>query len=85
MINTYKESSLHRTLKELYALEKDSKTEVEADGHIYDILTKDGNVIEIQTQNLGKLLRKIQDALSKNRSCKIVHPLSVSKTIETYS
>ncbi len=85
MINTYKESSLHRTLKELYALEKDSKTEVEADGHIYDILTKDGNVIEIQTQNLGKLLRKIQDALSKNRSCKIVHPLAVSKTIETYS
>lgn len=85
MINTYKESSLHRTLKELYALEEDSKTEAEADGYIYDILTKDRNVIEIQTQNLGKLLKKIQNALSKNRKCKIVHPVAVSKMIETYS
>lgn len=85
MINTYKESTLHRTLKELYALEEDSKTEAEADGHIYDILTKDGKVIEIQTQNLGKLLKKIQDALSRNRICKIVHPVVVSKTIETYT
>lgn len=85
MINTYKESSLHLTLKELYALEEGSRTEAEADGHIYDILTKDGKVIEIQTQNLGKLLKKIQDALSKNRICKIVYPVIVSKTIETYS
>lgn len=85
MINTYKESSLHRTLKNLYALEEGSKTEAAADGHIYDILTKDGNVIEIQTQNLGKLLEKIQDALAKNRKCKIVHPLIAAKTIETYS
>ncbi len=85
MINTYKESSLHRTLKELYALNQDSETEAEADGHIYDILTKDGKVIEIQTKNLGKLLKKLQDALSKERTCKIVHPLISSKTIETYS
>ena len=55
MINTYKESSLHRTLKELYAAKTVGKTEVEADGHIYDILTDKGEVIEIQTQNLAKL------------------------------
>ena len=85
MINTYKESSLHRTLKELYALEEGSRTEVEKDGHIYDILTKEGNVIEIQTQNLGKLLRKIQDALSKGRKCTVIHPVIESKTIETHS
>lgn len=85
MINTYKESSLHRTLKELYALEEGSRTEVEKDGHIYDVLTKEGNVIEIQTQNLGKLLRKIQDALSKGRKCTVIHPVIESKTIETHS
>lgn len=85
MINTYKESSLHRTLKNLYALEEGSETEAAADGHIYDILTKNGNVIEIQTQNLGKLLKKLQDAIAKNRKCKIVHPLIAEKTIETYS
>ncbi len=84
MINTYKESSLHKTLKELYALNENAKTEVSCDGHIYDILTKKGNVIEIQTLNLGKLLPKIQDALSKGRKCKIVHPIIISKTIETY-
>lgn len=84
MINTYKESSLHKTLKELYALNENAQTEVHSDGHIYDILTEKGNVIEIQTLNLGKLLPKIQDALSKGRKCKIVHPVIVKKTIETY-
>lgn len=84
MINTYKESSLHRTLKELYALNENAKTEVSCDGHIYDILTNEGNVIEIQTLNLGKLLPKIQDALKKGRKCKIVHPIILSKAIETY-
>lgn len=84
MINTYKESSLHSTLKKLYALNNNGKTEIEADGHIYDILTEDGNVIEIQTQNLGKLRGKVLDALDKGRKVKIVHPIIVSKTIETY-
>ncbi len=84
MINTYKESSLHSTLKKLYSMEEGSRTEVSADGHIYDILTKDENVIEIQTKNLGKLKEKLLDALTKGRKVKVVHPIPVRKTIETY-
>lgn len=85
MINTYKESSLHKSLKELYALNINGRTEVECEGYIYDILTDDGNIIEIQTQNLGKLLKKIQDAISHNKKCTIVHPVIIKKNIETYS
>ena len=85
MINTLKESSLHKTIKNMYALEEGSVTEAECDGHIYDILTKNGNVIEIQTQNLGKLLKKTEDVLSRNREIKIVHPVAVHKQIELYN
>ncbi len=85
MINTYKESDLHRTLKAIYALNEDAETEVQKDGFIYDILTKKDEVIEIQTQNPGKLLKKIQKVLSLNKKCTVVFPLIVKKTIETYS
>ena len=83
-INTLNESSLHKSLKNLYSLEDGSRTEVEADGHIYDILTKDGNVIEIQTKNLSKLLTKALDALKNGRKFTIVHPIIQKKIIETY-
>lgn len=81
MINTYNESSLHKTLKNLYSLNEGDKTEIQQDGHIYDILSKDGTVIEIQTANLSKLFPKITDALSKNHRCIIVHPIAIKKQI----
>ena len=59
-INTYNESSLHKTLKTLYASENGFQTEVKKDGYIYDILDAEGNAIEIQTKNLSKLLPKIK-------------------------
>ena len=81
MINTYNESTLHKTFKEIYADSPTDKTEAEADGHIYDILKEDGSVIEIQTQGLSKLLPKANDALLRNRRITVVHPLAVQKTI----
>lgn len=83
MINTYNESSLHQTLKTLYAEEFEGKTEVELHGHIYDILAED-TVIEIQTQNLGKLLPKTLDSLDHGLKVKIVYPLVTERIIETY-
>ena len=74
-INTYNESSLHNTLKIFYAQKFGGKTEVEADGHIYDILCEDGQVIEIQTKNLSKLAGKIKDALDKGHKVRLVYPL----------
>ena len=74
-INTYNESSLHNTLKVFYAQKFDGETEVECEGHIYDILCGDGHVIEIQTKNLSKLAGKIKDALDKGHKVSLVYPL----------
>lgn len=57
-INTFNESSMHKTLKKMYSLEEGSNTEVNLNGYIYDIVTKNNSVIEIQTRNLSKLLPK---------------------------
>ena len=74
-INTYNESSLHNTLKMYYAEKYNGQTEVEADGHIYDILCEDGQVIEIQTKNLSKLAGKIKDAIEHGHKVRLVYPL----------
>ncbi len=74
-INTYNESSLHNTLKLYYAAQYKGQTEVEADGHIYDILCEDGQVIEIQTKGLSKLAGKIKDSLDKGHKVRLVYPL----------
>ena len=74
-INTYNESSLHNTLKVFYAEKYGGETEVEAEGHIYDILCPDGQVVEIQTKGLSKLAGKIKDALDKGHKVRLVYPL----------
>ena len=85
MINTYNESSLHRTLKTLYSFEEGSETEVDCDGKIYDIVDKNGNITEIQTKNLSKLLAKSTAALHNRRKVTIVHPIVLRKHIELYN
>lgn len=83
--STINESSLHKELKNLYCLKYNGKTEVSCEGHVYDILTKDNNVIEIQTKNLRQLLPKIDDALEKGHKVTVVHPVVITKTIKTYN
>lgn len=85
MINTYNESDLHRTLKNLYALEYNGKTEVSVGNWICDIVTETGDVIEIQTANISKLTQKTRDLLAAGKSVTIVHPLIAEKIIETYA
>ena len=84
MINTLNESSLHRSLKSLYALEKGCMTEVNIDGKIYDVVDALGNITEIQTKNLSSLLVKTLGAIKSGRSVKIVHPVVRIKYIEVY-
>ena len=85
MINTLKESSLHKSLKLLYSLDEGARTEVEIGKKIYDIVESDGSVIEVQTQNLSKLLLKAQLILNSGKRFKIVHPIAVEKTIKLYA
>ena len=80
--STLNESKLHNSLKILYQELYDGQTEVEADGHVYDIVTKKGNIIEIQTKNLAKLLPKILDTIDKGHNVKLVHPLPLVTRIE---
>lgn len=82
MINTYFESKLHKSLKEIYAKKYNGKTEQNFNGKICDILTPDNQVIEIQTSNLGKLYSKLEIMLPNN-TVRIVHPIATTKYIET--
>lgn len=85
VINTYNESSLHRTLKEIYAAEFDGQTEVKCGPYICDIITRDGKIIEIQTSNISALKSKIEFAVENNRKITVIHPIIETKTIETFS
>lgn len=82
MINTYSESRLHKTLKNLYALDNNGKTEQPVEGKICDIVADDGSIIEIQTGSLAKLHGKLGLLLPRYRVT-VVYPLVVQKTIET--
>ena len=82
MINTYAESHLHKTLKNLYAADSQGTVEQKVAGKICDIVAKDGSIIEIQTGSLSKLHGKL-GLLLPHYKVKVVYPLVVRKTIET--
>ncbi|MCQ2575645.1 MAG: hypothetical protein MJ162_02805 [Treponema sp.] len=83
--STLNESNLHKTLKIMYSESCNGKTEVEMEGHIYDIVSKENEIIEIQTKNLASLLPKIMDTLEKGYKIKIIHPIPIVRMIETYN
>ena len=83
-INIYNESSLHNTLKAYYAVTKDGKMEIKLDGYIYDVVTDDGKIYEIQTKNLSKLLPKIMTTLENKRKITVVHPIVIEKKVALY-
>lgn len=86
MINTLNETHLHKTLKTIYALKNpESKTEAIIGKSIADILTKEGNVIEIQTASLSHLEPKIRKFIAEGRNITVVYPLAEEKYIETFS
>lgn len=84
MINTLNESHLHKTLKTLYFLENEGcQTEAKAGKYIADILTKEGNVIEIQTGSLAHLAAKTMYFFEQKRTVTVVYPLVTQKYIQT--
>lgn len=83
MINTLNETNLHKSLKAIYRIQCDGKSEAKVGAYIADILCPDDGIIEIQTGTLGKLLKKTEFFLSEKRKIKIVYPLATVKYIET--
>ena len=79
-IETYKETNLHRQLKELYS-GGNEYTEIKCGNWVCDIINKDGEITEIQTRNLSALERKVRE-LTRTRSVRIIHPIIEKKTIE---
>lgn len=80
--STLNESQLHHAIKILYQELYEAETEIEQDGFVYDLITKEGNIIEIQTKNLSKLLPKIKKTIENGHQIKIVYPIPLTTYIE---
>ena len=83
MINTYNESNLHNSLKNIFAERIGGITEHQAGSFVCDIYTPE-KVIEIQTANLSSLKKKI-DFLIQNHCIEIVFPVAEQTVIETWT
>lgn len=81
MINTYNESSLHRTIKQSLAKTHNGKTEQNIEDFICDVVTMD-RIYEVQTGNLSSLYKKAS-TLCKKMPVTIVYPLCANKIIQT--
>lgn len=81
MINTYNESDLHNTIKQMYIKTYGGNAEVLTEKYICDVVTDRGDVYEIQTANLSKLYPKINTLLDSHKVT-LVYPLTVERFIE---
>jgi hypothetical protein len=81
-IGTEREGSLHRALKLRYS-GAEGETEVVRGGYVCDGINGDGHMIEVQTGSFGPLKKKIPELLLQG-PVRIVHPIILRKTIETW-
>ena len=77
-IGQLNERSLHRSLKAIYR--KDGTTEADIGGYIVDILSRDGEIIEIQTKNLAAMRNKLAALLPSHR-VRVIHPVAAETII----
>ena len=80
-IGTYRESSLHRSLKFRYS--ETGKTEVAVGDYVCDGQSGTGELIEVQTGSFGPLREKVKN-LSQKEKIRIIHPVIINKYIEVY-
>jgi hypothetical protein len=81
-IGIQRESALHRALKFRYTGET-GKTEEALGAYVCDGVTEEGEIIEVQTGSFGPLRRKARD-LTTHGPVRIVHPVILTKHIETF-
>ena len=81
VINTLKESSLHKILKKMYAEEFSGRMEAQTGNFIADIVCPGKKIIEIQTGNVSSLKKKALYFIKNGYSLRIVVPLPAVKTI----
>jgi hypothetical protein len=78
LIGTLRESSLHASLKELYARAGD-ELEAVREGYVVDLVRPD-ELVEFQTGNFGSMRVKLGALLERHR-VRVVHPVAVETTI----
>jgi hypothetical protein len=82
-IGVRRESGLHRALKFHYSGER-GRTEQVCGEYVCDGVTETGEIIEVQTGSFGPLREKLTKLLAAS-PVRIVHPIIVTKYIETYN
>ena len=79
-INLYSEHSLHATLKEYLAGPGD-RLEVLVGGRVVDLVRADGELVEVQTGSLGKIVPKVLALAAAGHKVRIVHPIAAEREI----
>lgn len=76
VLSTYREGSLHASLKTLYARPGDRVEEV-VDGFVIDVVRED-ELVEIQTASFSSAARKLRRLIEDHRIA-LVHPIAVER------
>jgi hypothetical protein len=75
-LSTYREGSLHASLKALYARPGD-RVEESVDGFVIDIV-RDDELVEVQTASFASAARKLRRLVEDHRIA-LVHPIAVER------
>jgi len=79
-INLYSEYSLHEQLKAFLARPGD-RLEALVEGKVIDLVRADGELVEVQTGHLGKLMPKVLGLAAKGCRVRVVYPVSVEREL----
>lgn len=81
-IGTKREGSLHRSLKFRYT-GVTGNIEVSRGAYVCDGVNEEGEMLEVQTGSFGPLKKKVPELLRLG-PVRIIHPIIIRKTIETW-
>jgi hypothetical protein len=79
-INLYSELSLHAQLKQWLARPGD-RLEALVEGRVVDLVRAGGELVEVQTGSLGKIVPKVLALAAAGRKVRVVHPIAAETTI----
>ncbi len=80
-INLYSEGSLHAELKRRLARPGD-RLEALVAGKVVDLVKADGELVEVQTKGLGKIVPKVLALAAAGHRVRVVHPVALETRIK---
>lgn len=79
-INLYAEYSLHEELKKYLASPGD-RLEAPVEGKVIDLVRAGGELVEVQTRQLGKIAGKVLALAGKGYKVRVVHPIEQERQV----